>query len=177
MYDKSQLEEMLLPDLRDLAKSLNIRKSDSLKKQELVYQILDHQAANPPQDMLEAEKMIHESERDKHRKRIPREAMKKPAAGESADGQRRGRKPGQPAQDNRQPKPDTKPDTKPSSVPEPPKEAPAQPKVSTPELFPAAPPKEATQPLPPAPAEKRPMPVSNAPVRIRSTGGGKSVKN
>ncbi len=154
MYDKSQLEEMLLPDLRDLAKSLNIRKSDSLKKQELVYQILDHQAANPPQDMLEAEKKIHESERDKHRKRIPREAMKKPAAGESGDGQRRGRKPGQPAQDNRQPKPDTKPDTKPSSVPEPPKEVPAQPKVSTPELFPAAPPKEATQPSPPAPAEK-----------------------
>jgi transcription termination factor Rho len=56
MYDKSQLEEMLLPDLRDLAKSLNIRKSDSLKKQELVYQILDHQAAILPRICLRPKK-------------------------------------------------------------------------------------------------------------------------
>jgi transcription termination factor Rho len=92
MYDKSQLEEMLLNDLRDVAKQLNIRKSESLKKQDLVYQILDHQAANPPQDLLEAEKQIQQSEREKRRKRIPREEVNRPA-GEFQDKQRPGRKP------------------------------------------------------------------------------------
>ncbi|MBK7174557.1 MAG: Rho termination factor N-terminal domain-containing protein [Bacteroidales bacterium] len=93
MYDKSQLEEMLLTDLRDVAKNLNIRKSDSLKKQDLIYQILDHQAANPPQDLLEAEKKIQLSEREKHRKRIPREEINRPGKGEF-EKQPRGRKPG-----------------------------------------------------------------------------------
>jgi len=95
MYDKSQLEEMLLPDLRDLAKKLNIRKSDTLKKQDLVYQVLDHQAANPPQDLLEAEKKIQETEREKRRKRIPPEEINRPAKGEFKDKLPRGRKPGQ----------------------------------------------------------------------------------
>ncbi len=56
MYDKNKLEAMLLSDLRDIAKQLNIRKSDSLKKQDLVYQILDYQAANPSPEVLNAEK-------------------------------------------------------------------------------------------------------------------------
>jgi transcription termination factor Rho len=95
MYDKSQLEEMLLPDLRDVAKKLNIRKSESMKKQDLVYQILDHQAANPSPEILEEEKKKKESEREKHRKRIPREDIKRPVQHEFQDKQRRGRKPGQ----------------------------------------------------------------------------------
>jgi len=94
MYDKSQLEEMLLQDLRDIGRKLNIRKSDSLKKQELVYQILDHQAANPPQEMLEAEKQLREDERAKKRKRIPAEEIKRPAQGDFNQKQKRGRKPG-----------------------------------------------------------------------------------
>ncbi|MBK7215111.1 MAG: transcription termination factor Rho [Bacteroidales bacterium] len=95
MYDKSQLEEMLLPDLRDVAKKLNIRKSESLKKQELVYQILDHQAANPPEDLLEAEKKFQESEREQRRKRIPLEEIKRGPQGDFKDKQRKIRKPGQ----------------------------------------------------------------------------------
>ncbi|NVO20352.1 MAG: transcription termination factor Rho [Bacteroidetes bacterium] len=137
MYDKSQLEEMLLPDLRDVAKKLNIRKSDSLKKQDLVYQILDHQAANPPEDLLEAEKKIQETEREKRRKRIPPEVLSRPGQGEFKDKQRRGRKPGQP---NRptipQPMP-RNPEGKESTPFTPPQPV----KASTPELF-TAPPKE-----------------------------------
>jgi transcription termination factor Rho len=95
MYDKSQLEEMLLPDLRDVAKKLNIRKSESMKKQELVYQILDHQAANPPQELLEEEKKIQQTEREKLRKRIPLKEIKRPVSTEFKDKQPRGRKPGQ----------------------------------------------------------------------------------
>jgi transcription termination factor Rho len=70
MYDKKELEEKLLPELREIAKELNIRKSESIKKQELIYQILDHQAANPSADVLEAEKKAQEDRKQGHRKRI-----------------------------------------------------------------------------------------------------------
>lgn len=70
MYDKKELEEKLLPELREIAKQLNIRKSETIKKQELVYQILDHQAANPTPDVLEAEKKAQEDRKQGHRKRI-----------------------------------------------------------------------------------------------------------
>lgn len=70
MYDKQELEEKLLPELREIAKQLNIRKSETIKKQELIYQILDHQAANPGPDILEAEKKAQEERKQGHRKRI-----------------------------------------------------------------------------------------------------------
>ena len=47
MFEISQLKEMKLPELQELAKGLNISKYRSLKKLDLVYQILDTQAANP----------------------------------------------------------------------------------------------------------------------------------
>ena len=47
MFEISQLKEMKLPELQDIAKELNVSKYRSLKKLDLVYQILDHQAANP----------------------------------------------------------------------------------------------------------------------------------
>ena len=130
MYDKSQLEEMLLPDLRDVAKKLNIRKSDSLKKQDLVYQILDHQAANPPEDLLEAEKKIQETEREKRRKRIPLEVLNRPAKGEFKDKQRRGRKPGQLNRPVILPQKERIPEEKEQVIP-----VPVVPVIGTPDLF------------------------------------------
>jgi transcription termination factor Rho len=47
MFEISQLKEMKLPELQAIAKELNISKYRSLKKLDLVYQILDYQAANP----------------------------------------------------------------------------------------------------------------------------------
>ncbi|OYQ43346.1 transcription termination factor Rho [Flavobacterium cyanobacteriorum] len=47
MFDISELKEMKLPELQEIAKKANINKYRGLKKEELVYQILDHQAANP----------------------------------------------------------------------------------------------------------------------------------
>ncbi|HET6244350.1 MAG: transcription termination factor Rho [Bacteroidetes bacterium] len=44
MYDIIELNSKLVSELRDIAKNLNIPKFDTLKKQELVYQILDYQA-------------------------------------------------------------------------------------------------------------------------------------
>ena len=47
MFEISQLKEKKLPELQEIAKKLKVPKFSSLKKIDLVYQILDLQAANP----------------------------------------------------------------------------------------------------------------------------------
>ncbi len=47
MLEISQLKEKKLPELQTLAKELGVPKYRTLKKLDLVYQILDYQAANP----------------------------------------------------------------------------------------------------------------------------------
>ncbi|MGZ0016586.1 transcription termination factor Rho [Yeosuana sp. AK3] len=47
MFEISQLNEKKLSELQEIAQKLNVPKYRSLKKSDLVYQILDHQAANP----------------------------------------------------------------------------------------------------------------------------------
>ena len=47
MFDISVLKEMKLSELQEIAKIAKISKFKTLKKDELVYQILDYQAANP----------------------------------------------------------------------------------------------------------------------------------
>jgi transcription termination factor Rho len=44
MYDILELSKKLLPELKDIAKGLKIKKAESLKKQDLIYKILDQQA-------------------------------------------------------------------------------------------------------------------------------------
>jgi transcription termination factor Rho len=44
MYDILELNKKLLPELKDIAKQLNVKKSDILRKQDLIYKILDEQA-------------------------------------------------------------------------------------------------------------------------------------
>lgn len=46
MYDILELNKKLLPELKEIAKSLNIKKVENFKKQELIYKILDQQAIN-----------------------------------------------------------------------------------------------------------------------------------
>lgn len=47
MYDFSQLNEMLVPELKEMADKLNVKNSKKLNKQDLVLAILDAQAVNP----------------------------------------------------------------------------------------------------------------------------------
>ena len=55
MFDIEKLNEMKLSDLQEIAKVAKIKKISSLKKDELIYQILDHQAMNPlPTEIVEA---------------------------------------------------------------------------------------------------------------------------
>lgn len=47
MYDITELNEKKVQDLKEIAEQLNVPKFDKLKKQDLIYQILDQQALNP----------------------------------------------------------------------------------------------------------------------------------
>ena len=44
MYDILELSKKLLPELKEIAKELNVKKTETLKKQDLIYKILDQQA-------------------------------------------------------------------------------------------------------------------------------------
>ncbi len=74
MYDILELNKMLLPDLKEVAKKMKIKKIDSLAKEDLVYKILDQQAidaANDPkpkrrdkkEDKKEVKKELHKPEK------------------------------------------------------------------------------------------------------------------
>ncbi len=69
MYDIVELNNKLLTELKEIAKNLNIKKVDSYKKQELIYKVLDAQALNPSDEMLNKEKKDKNPGRP--RKRIP----------------------------------------------------------------------------------------------------------
>jgi len=64
MYDILELNKKLVSELRDIAKELKIKKVEALKKQDLVYKILDQQAINATTE-VKPEKKNHQ------RKRIP----------------------------------------------------------------------------------------------------------
>ncbi|MBL4624280.1 MAG: transcription termination factor Rho [Flavobacteriales bacterium] len=48
MYDILELNNKLVTELKDIAKELEVKGFEKLKKQDLVYQILDQQAVTPP---------------------------------------------------------------------------------------------------------------------------------
>jgi transcription termination factor Rho len=67
MYNILELNDKLLPELKQIAKDMGIKKGDALKKEELVYKILDEQAVNKA-----AQKKTNQSEEDKKKRvRIP----------------------------------------------------------------------------------------------------------
>ncbi|MCX7551975.1 transcription termination factor Rho [Xanthomarina sp. F2636L] len=70
MFEISQLKEMKLPELQEMAKKLNVPKYRSLKKLDLVYQILDQQAANP--------KAVKEVVKEEPKKETPKAETQKP---------------------------------------------------------------------------------------------------
>src|SRR5437764_5988114 len=47
MYDILELNDKLLNELKEIARLMNIPNHDELRKQELIYKILDQQALNP----------------------------------------------------------------------------------------------------------------------------------
>lgn len=75
MYDIQTLNAKLLPELKEIAKELNIKKVDRLSKQELVYTILDHQAANPPAIEIEKEKQEKSGRNNDRKGKRPRKKL------------------------------------------------------------------------------------------------------
>ena len=53
MYDILQLNDMLVPELLDIAEQQNITNAKKLEKQELIYKILDKQIIMNPSDKKE----------------------------------------------------------------------------------------------------------------------------
>ena len=73
MYDILQLNQKTVIELKEIAKQLEVKKFQKLKKEELVYQILDQQAVKP-----EAVKVISKGEKAP----VPKPARKPKAKSE-----------------------------------------------------------------------------------------------
>ncbi|MDP4227349.1 MAG: Rho termination factor N-terminal domain-containing protein, partial [Bacteroidota bacterium] len=81
MYDILELNKMLVSDLRDVAKKLDIKKFESLKKQDLIYKILDQQAivASDVKKNEKKEPAVERNSRpvsDKPHEKVPRPRTK-----------------------------------------------------------------------------------------------------
>ena len=82
MYDILQLNEMLVPELREIAEKLEIKSYKKLTKQDLIYKILDYQAiaggsATAKPKVAKAPKVKSEAEKPRVRKRKPKESEDK----------------------------------------------------------------------------------------------------
>ena len=72
MYDIIALNNKLSTELKEIARDLNIPKYEALKKQELIYKILDFQALNPaPEDIKVEEPRKVRIFRSRRKKDIP----------------------------------------------------------------------------------------------------------
>ncbi len=76
MFDITNLKAKKLPELQEIAKTLNLPKFRNLKKDDLIYQILDLQAANPTAVTIPAKPAKEEKAPKPRRNRISREAAK-----------------------------------------------------------------------------------------------------
>lgn len=79
MYDILELNKMLVADLRQIAKGLKIKRVDSLKKQDLIYKILDQQAISASEKNKETKK---EAKKEPLNKKEPKPVAKKEKAPE-----------------------------------------------------------------------------------------------
>lgn len=86
MFEISQLKEKKLTDLQEIAKKLNVPKFRSLKKLDLVYQILDTQAADPKavDAVVAPAKPAEKTVADKPKPRKPRQRVQKPTPKETS---------------------------------------------------------------------------------------------
>lgn len=83
MYDKNSLNQKLITELREIAENFKIKQSQKMKKEELIYAILDYQAVNPVKPTREVvstevqEKAPQKKKRPKPNK--PKSSHQKPA--------------------------------------------------------------------------------------------------
>ncbi len=75
MYDIIELNGKLLPELKEIARKFNVPKFEGLKKQELIYKILDYQALNSVEDEPEKERKTLKKTIRGRRQRLARETV------------------------------------------------------------------------------------------------------
>ena len=75
MFEISELKAKTLADLQQIAKSIGLTKTSQLNKLDLVYQILDIQAATPSKEETKTEKPRARVEKPK-RKRVVKKLVK-----------------------------------------------------------------------------------------------------
>lgn len=82
MYDILELNKMLLPELREIAKGLKIKRVESLRKQDLIYKILDEQAITAAEARSKPKQSGSGPSPSYHRygNKTPRKRGRKPAA-------------------------------------------------------------------------------------------------
>ncbi|MFT6960008.1 MAG: transcription termination factor Rho [Polaribacter sp.] len=82
MFEISELKAKTLAELQGIAKSIGLTKTSQLKKLDLVYQVLDTQAANPPKAAIAVNPIKKEAEKPEkpRRKRL----SKKPQTSENS---------------------------------------------------------------------------------------------
>tara|TARA_B100001027_G_scaffold96498_1_gene66259 strand:- start:1282 stop:2766 length:1485 start_codon:yes stop_codon:yes gene_type:complete len=99
MFEISKLKEKKLAELQEIAEELKISKYKTLKKLDLVYKILDHQASNP--DEKEAEKTVATKPKFNPRSRSNKNDQNDNNSSENDDKERREKKPHGHQRDNR----------------------------------------------------------------------------
>ena len=77
MHDILELNKKLLPELKEIAKGMNIKRVEALRKQELIYRILDQQAIDAAEVDSKKEKA---REKDKRNRKSERPQLEKPTA-------------------------------------------------------------------------------------------------
>ena len=107
MFEISKLKEKKLAELQEIAEELKISKYKTLKKLDLVYKILDHQASNP--DEKEAEKTVATKPKFNPRSRSNKNDQNDNNSSENDDKERREKKPHSHQRDNRNRKPKVEP--------------------------------------------------------------------
>ena len=107
MFEISKLKEKKLAELQEIAEELKISKYKTLKKLDLVYKILDHQASNP--DEKEAEKTVGTKPKFNPRSRSNKNDQNDNNSSENDDKERREKKPHSHQRDNRNRKPKGEP--------------------------------------------------------------------
>ena len=70
MYEISTLKEKKLADLQEIAKKVGLKRTTGLKKQDLIYQIIDYVSANPQGDEKPAQEEAPKKKRLEKRERV-----------------------------------------------------------------------------------------------------------
>ena len=87
MFELNTLKSKKLSDLQEIAKSIGLKGVSAQKKQDLIYQIIDHQSANPPENsdknIVNNNKPIDDSisvnRENVKEKRVPKHQNNKPS--------------------------------------------------------------------------------------------------